>query len=130
MMHDTCTTDWRFNQINLFKLEDVRSGCPISRAGGSCIKRSSSGPHWNLKVFVFLGEGKTGVPGDKPVGAEKRANKKLKPHMTPSPGIETRITLVGERALTTAPSLLPNQPCTLMNNSLEEQVNGFQLSYL
>ena len=31
------------NQIKsiLFKLDSVRSGCPISRARGSCIKRSS-----------------------------------------------------------------------------------------
>ena len=30
----------------------------------------------------FGGEGKTGVPGKKPLGAEKRTNNKLKPHMT------------------------------------------------
>ena len=30
----------------------------------------------------FWGEGKTGVPGEKPLGAEKRTNK-LTPHMTP-----------------------------------------------
>ena len=27
--------------INLFKLDDVRNGCPVSRARGSCIKRPS-----------------------------------------------------------------------------------------
>ena len=43
----------------------------------------------------FLGEGKTGVPGEKPLGAEKRTNNKLDPHETPSPGIEPRVTLVG-----------------------------------
>ena len=36
----------------------------------------------------FWGEGKTGVPGEKPLGAEKRTNNKLNPHMTSSPGIE------------------------------------------
>ena len=36
----------------------------------------------------FCGEGKTGVPGEKPLGAEKRTNNKLNPHMTSSPGIE------------------------------------------
>ena len=29
------------NQINLFKLGNVGSCCPISRAKGSCIKRAS-----------------------------------------------------------------------------------------
>ena len=31
----------------------------------------------------FWGEGKTGVPGEKLLGAEKRTNNKLNPHMTP-----------------------------------------------
>ena len=44
----------------------------------------------------FCGEGKTRVPGEKPLGAEKRTNK-LNPHMTPSPGIKT----------TTPPLLIP-----------------------
>ena len=35
----------------------------------------------------FRGEGKTGVPGEKPLGARTRTNNKLNPH-TPSPGIE------------------------------------------
>ena len=35
----------------------------------------------------FLGEGKTGVPGEKPLGARTRTNK-LSPLMTPSSGIE------------------------------------------
>ena len=38
----------------------------------------------------FWGEGKTGVPGEKPLGAEKRTNNKLNPHMTSSPGIEPK----------------------------------------
>ena len=36
----------------------------------------------------FRGEGKTGVPGEKPLGAKTRTNNKLNPHMTPGPGIE------------------------------------------
>ena len=39
---------------NLFKLDSVRSGCLISRARGSCIKR----PNWNLEVLVFEERGK------------------------------------------------------------------------
>ena len=38
----------------------------------------------------FWGEGKTGVPGEKPLGARKRTNNKLNPHMMPSLGIELR----------------------------------------
>ena len=38
--------------------------------------------------FGFWGEGKIGVPGEKPLGADKRTNKKLNPPMTPGPGIE------------------------------------------
>jgi len=36
----------------------------------------------------FGGEGKTRVPGEKPLGAEKRTNNKLNLHMTPGPGIK------------------------------------------
>ena len=41
----------------------------------------------------FWGEGKTGVPGEKPLGAEKRTNNKLNPHMSDFSG--SRDTLVG-----------------------------------
>ena len=43
----------------------------------------------------FWGGGETGEPGEKPLGAEKRTNNKLNPYMTPGPGIEPRVTLVG-----------------------------------
>ena len=60
----------------------------------------------------FCGEGKTGVPGEKPLGAEKRTNNKLNPHMTSSPGIEPGPHWWKASALTTSPSLLPHhQPC-------------------
>ena len=36
----------------------------------------------------FWGEGKTGVPREKPLGARTRTNNKLNPHMTPSAGID------------------------------------------
>ena len=55
----------------------------------------------------FCGEGKTGVPGEKPLGAEKRTNNKLNPHMTSSPGIEPGPHWWKASALTTAPPLLP-----------------------
>ena len=36
----------------------------------------------------FWEEGKTGVPGEKPLGARKRINNKLNPHMMSTPGFE------------------------------------------
>ena len=53
------------------------------------------------------GGGKTGVPGEKPLGAEKRTNNKLNPHMTSSPGIEPGPHWWKASALTAVPSLLP-----------------------
>ena len=38
----------------------------------------------------FKGEGKTGVPGEKPLGARERTNNKLNPHMASMPGYEQR----------------------------------------
>ena len=36
----------------------------------------------------FLGEGKTGVPGEKPSGANERTSNKLNPHMVSTPEFE------------------------------------------
>ena len=55
----------------------------------------------------FWGEGKTGVPREKPLGAGKRTNNKLNPHRAPRPGIEPGLHWWEVSALTTAPSLLP-----------------------
>ena len=60
----------------------------------------------------FCGEGKTGVPREKPLGAEKRTNNKLNPHMTSSPGIEPGPHWWKASALTTVPSLLPENEQT------------------
>ena len=53
----------------------------------------------------FCGGRKTGVPGEKSLGAGTRTNNKLNPHMTPSPGIEPEPHWWEASALTTAPSL-------------------------
>ena len=58
----------------------------------------------------FWGEGKTGVPGEKPLGAKTKTNNKLNPHMTPSPEMEPGPLWWEASALTTAPSLLPCEP--------------------
>ena len=39
-------------------------------------------------MLVFSGEGKTGVPDEKPIGARERTNNKLNPHMVSTPGFE------------------------------------------
>ena len=64
----------------------------------------------------FWGEGKTGVPGEKPLGARTRTNNKLNPHMTPRPGIEPGPHWWEASALTTAPSLLPIMTSILSRN--------------
>ena len=38
----------------------------------------------------FWGEGKTGVPREKPLGARERTNFKLNPHMASTPGYRYR----------------------------------------
>jgi len=56
----------------------------------------------------FSGEGKTGVPGEKPrLGARTKSNNKLNPHMTHRAGAEPWPHWWEASSLTTAPSLLP-----------------------
>ena len=55
----------------------------------------------------FGGEGKTGVPGEKPLGAKERTNNKLNPHMALTPGFEPGPHWWEASALTTAPPLPP-----------------------
>ena len=54
----------------------------------------------------FGGEGKTGVPGEKPLGANERTNNKLNPHMASTPGFEPKSNWCEASALTTAPLLI------------------------
>ena len=51
----------------------------------------------------FWGEGKTGVPGEKPLGARERTNNKLNQHMASTPGVEPGPHWWESSALTTAP---------------------------
>ena len=53
----------------------------------------------------FLGEGKTGIPGEKPLGAGTRTNNKLNPDITPSAGMEPRQGWWEVSTLTTTASL-------------------------
>ena len=58
----------------------------------------------------FWGEGKTGVPGEKPLGAKERTDNKLNPHMALAPGFEPGPHWWEASALTTAPPL--HHPCS------------------
>ena len=55
----------------------------------------------------FWGEGKTGVPGEKSLGAKERTNNKLNPHMASTLGFEPGPHWWEASALTTAPPLAP-----------------------
>ena len=55
----------------------------------------------------FGGVGKTGVPGEKPLGAKERTNNKPNSHMASMPEFEPGPHWWKGSALTTAPSLAP-----------------------
>ena len=74
--------------------------------------QSGSSSTWFLvelefENVVFWGEGKTGVLGEKPLGARERTNNKRNPHMASTPGFEPGPHWWGASVLTTAPSLTP-----------------------
>ena len=54
----------------------------------------------------FWGEGKIGIPGEKPLGGRERINNKLNPHMASTPGFEPGPHRWEASALTTAPPFL------------------------
>ena len=60
----------------------------------------------------FQGERKTGVPGEKPLGARQKTNNKLNPHMALTPGFEPGSHWWEASALTTAPPLIPQNKTT------------------
>ena len=76
----------------------------------------------------FLRRGKTGVPGEKPLGAKKRTNNKLNPHMASMQGFEPGPHWWEATALTTAPSLAP--PPFLLHSVVHVQMNEILLIYL
>ena len=57
----------------------------------------------------FWGEGKTGVPEEKPLWARERTNNKLNPHMVSTPGFEPGPHWWEASVHTTAPPLLPQK---------------------
>ena len=89
------------------------SACAINRARGSW-QRADNNPD-RIRIVGFWGEGKTWVPREKPLGARKRTNNKLNPHMPPGPGIEPGTHWWEAIALTTAQSLLWSAVVTFTN---------------
>ena len=57
----------------------------------------------------FCGEGKTRVPGEKPLGARERTNNKLNPDVAQMPGCELGSNWWEAGVLYTALPLLPNK---------------------
>jgi len=63
----------------------IRSGTFTKRLLVHCVQIELK-----FRNVGFLREGKTGVPGEKPLGARTRTNNKLNPHMTLGPGVKPR----------------------------------------
>jgi len=64
----------------------------------------------------FRGEGKTGVPAEKPLVARTRTNNKLNPHTTRGPGVELGPHWWEASPLTIAPPLLLMKKYTAVFN--------------
>ena len=62
IMHGRKIAEFKSNQINLLKLKNVRSGCPISRDIGLCKTPEHSGSNRNLGALVFEERGKPEYP--------------------------------------------------------------------
>ena len=82
----------------------------------------------------FCEEGKTGVPGEKPLRAKERTKNKLNPHMGSTPGFEPRPHWWEASALTTLASLAPLTyfllffiPCLFLSESCLSLVNHWFL---
>ena len=94
--------------INQFYLSSIAWGvvAQFPEPGAHVLSAGAFRIKLEFRNVGFCGKGKTGVPGEKPLGAEKRTNNKLNPHMTSSPGIEPGPHWWKASSLTTAPSLL------------------------
>ena len=75
----------------------------------------------------YWGEGKTVVPGEKPLGAKERNNKKLKLHMASTPGFELGPHWWKASTLTTSPLRHPCSPCVIVLFSPQKLVHLFLL---
>ena len=86
------------NQIKiksiLFKLDSVRSGCPISRARGSCIKRSSIPDRIGIQKCWFLRRGENRSTRRKTSRSREENQQQTQPTYDVESGNRTRATLV------------------------------------
>ena len=69
----------------------------------------------------FCGEGKTRVPGEKPLGAKERTNNKLNPDVAQMPGCELGSNWWEAGALYTALPSLPNKYYNKNNANIKLQ---------
>ena len=75
------------------------------------------------KCWFFLGQGKTRVPREKPLGARERHNNKLKPHMASTLGFEPGSHWRETSALTTAPPLFSNVSVNSKSNLKQKKMH-------
>ena len=76
----------------------------------------------------FKGEGKTRVPGEKPLGVREKTNNKLNPRMALTPGFEPGPHWWEMSTLTTAPSFLTNIENQVRYRALPLLISGVFLS--
>ena len=76
----------------------------------------------------FWGEGKTGVPGEKPLGAKERTNNKLNPHMASTPGFDPGRGECSHHCATLAPLVL--QVARTVTEHCMERVGEGKLFFL
>ena len=62
---------------------------------------------------------KTGVPGEKLLGAKETTNDKLNSHMAQMSGFEPWATLEGDMAVTAVPPLLPRETYSYIETVLK-----------
>ena len=91
-----------FSNCNLFPTKNLGV---LERTHFNVYVRSRSTGIWKCWIW---GEGKTGQPGEKPLGARKTTNNKLNPQMASTPGFQPGPHWWEASALTTAPPLLPH----------------------
>ena len=84
------------NQIKsiLFKLDSVRSGCPISRARGSCIKRSSIPDRIGIQKCWFLRRGENRSTRRKTSQSREENQQQTQPTYDVASANRTRATLL------------------------------------
>ena len=84
----------QINQSILFKLDSVRSGCPISRARGSCIKRSSIPDRIGIQKCWFLRRGENRSTRRKTSRSREENQQQTQPTYDVESANRTRATVV------------------------------------